>query len=603
MANGARPETAALNPHEGHSLTSPSPPWTGADFSWLAGLCLATYAVYLPVLRFDFVFDDRPFILQNPWLLSWRYIPRFFSAHLVAFLHPHSQGTYYRPCLLLWLLIQRKLWNLSPMGWHLSTLTLHVLAVLGVYLLAREVLCRRFGAGVAALVFALHPAHVESAAWIMGLPDPLMTLLAVSATVCHIHRRQSHGPSRQVWLATSLLLYAAAILTKEVALTLPALIFAYEWIFPSAVNASSQGMARRFRDAFAPTWGYWGVTAAYLAARWAALGGLSHPLTPLAWKTMVATWPVVLWLHLKLLVWPVGLSAFYDVPYSTHLGLTTFALPLTAVVTGALILSYLGWKSPRAAFAGVWLFLPMVLLLNLRVFPEGEIVHDRFMYFPSVGISLLVALGAEWLAGSPRLPFSTRARQAVTVAALGILLGGATNYYCRFWANDGRLYGRALAVAPGNNLATNNLAADLSDQGRYEEATALYERILARAPDYSLALYNLGYCQYRMGRFEDARKNLTRAVALSPGEPEPSLYLGLTNFRTGHLEDALANLRHAVEINPKNARYRFTLGMLLKAQGNLRGARAEFASALALEPSLSEAREQLMEIDKQQAAP
>jgi tetratricopeptide (TPR) repeat protein len=245
----------------------------------------------------------------------------------------------------------------------------------------------------------------------------------------------------------------------------------------------------------------------------------------------------------------------------------------------------------------------MVLLLNLRVFPEGEIVHDRFMYFPSVGISLLVALGAEWLAGSPRLPFSTRARQAVTVAALGILLGGATNYYCRFWANDGRLYGRALAVAPGNNLATNNLAADLSDQGRYEEATALYERILARAPDYSLALYNLGYCQYRMGRFEDARKNLTRAVALSPGEPEPSLYLGLTNFRTGHLEDALANLRHAVEINPKNARYRFTLGMLLKAQGNLRGARAEFASALALEPSLSEAREQLMEIDKQQAAP
>jgi TolA-binding protein len=470
-------------------------------------------------------------------------------------------------------------------------------------MLAREILRRRFGAGVAALVFALHPAHVESAAWIMGLPDPLMTLFAVSALVCHIRRRRSLGPSRPIWAATSLWLYAAAVLTKEVALTVPALMFAYEWIFPPLATGGSKGLAGRFRDSLVPTLGYWGVTGVYLAARWAALGGLSHPLTPLAWQTMLATWPAVLWLHLKLLVWPVGLSAFYDVPYTTHLGLTAFALPLAAVVACGMLLLRLGGKSPQRAFAGVWLFLPMALLLNLRVFPQGEIVHDRFMYFSSVGFSILTALGMEWFAASPGFPFSIRARQAGTVAALGILLGGATIYYCRFWANDWVLYGRALAVAPGNNLATNNLAADLSDLGRYEEAMALYERILARAPDYSLARYNLGYCQYRTGRFEEARKNLTRAVALNPAEPEPYVYLGLTNFRTGHLEEAVANLQQAVEISPENAPYRFSLGMVLKAQGNLRAARNEFESALALEPTLSAAREQLMEIERQRAAP
>jgi hypothetical protein len=506
---------------------------------------------------------------------------------------------------LLWLLINRKLWNLNPLGWHLSTLTLHVLASLGVYLLAREILGRRFGAGVAALVFALHPVHVESAAWIMGLPDPLMTLLAVATVVCHIRQRQSQGPSRRIWATASLLLYAAAILTKEVALTVPALLFAYEWIFPSIPFGHRRftGLAGRFRQSLTPTLAYWVVTAVYLVARWAALGRLSRAITPLAWRIMVATWPAVLWMHLKLLVWPVGLSAFYDVPYTTHLGLVAFALPLAAAASCGMLLSLLAWRSRRAAFASVWLVLPMVLLLNLRVFPEGEIVHDRFMYFSSAGFSFLMALGIQAFVASPVLPFSVRARQAGTVAALGIILGGATVYYQRFWANDWVLYSRALAVAPGNNLATNNLAADLSDLGRYDQAVALYERILARAPDYPLARYNLGYCQYRLGNFEEARRNLARAVALSPTEPEPYVYLGLTNFRTGRLEEAVANLRQAVGISPKNARYRFSLGMVLKAHGDLRAAREEFASALALEPTLSEARRQLLEIEGKQLAP
>src|SRR5579872_3015119 len=135
-----------------NQLMPAHPRWGApADLGWLAALCLVTYAFYVPALRFDFVFDDRHFILLNPLLLSWRSIPKFFTAHLVAFLHPHSQGTYYRQMLLLWLLVQHKLWNLRPEGWHLSTVTLHVLAMLCVYVLARQIRCSRFGSGVAGL--------------------------------------------------------------------------------------------------------------------------------------------------------------------------------------------------------------------------------------------------------------------------------------------------------------------------------------------------------------------------------------------------------------------------------------------------------------------
>lgn len=374
MARGVADQSATLTTGQYPVSPAPSPAWARVDLAWMAGLCLATYACYIPALHFDFVFDDRPFILQNPLLLSWRSIPRFFTAHLVWFLHPHARGTYYRPGLLLWLWVQRHLWHLNPVGWHLSTLTLHVLASLSVYVLARDFLRTRYGAAIAALVFALHPAHVESAAWIMGLPDPLMTLLGVSAMICHIHSRQSQGRSRKVWTGVALLMYTGAILTKEVALTLPALVFVFEWIFPRTPSnvAPKPSFVARFREALMPTWGYWFVTAVYLVARRAALGGLSYSLTPLPWRTLVATWPVVLWSHLKLLLWPVGLSAFYDVPYVTHPGLVNFVLPFVAVAAVGLGVLWLGRKSQRAAFAGVWLFLPMALLLNLRVFPPGK---------------------------------------------------------------------------------------------------------------------------------------------------------------------------------------------------------------------------------------
>jgi len=244
----------------------------------------------------------------------------------------------------------------------------------------------------------------------------------------------------------------------------------------------------------------------------------------------------------------------------------------------------------------------MLLLLNLRVFPEGEIVHDRFMYFPSVGFALLIGLGAEVLVTLSGLKVPTRVYGTAIVLALGVVFGGATVHYCGFWANDWTLYGRSLAIAPGNKLAANNLASDLADLGRYQEAIPIYQQILRRDPNYWLGIYNLGYCLYKTGRYKEACNYLARAITLDPSEPEPFVYLGMANFRVGRTVEAIAYLREGVALNPGDARYHFGLGMVLKAQGDLRAARQEFAAALALDPSLSDAREQIAEIDRQQPA-
>lgn len=605
MTDGEEPNTSRLTSQEVRPSSPASLPWTRQDVAWLGGLCLATYFLYLPVLRFDFALDDRALIPQNPQLLSWRSVPTFFTAHLAAPFHPHSQGNYYRPFALLWLMVNRKAWGLHSLAWHLSTLTLYVLVTLAVYILARRILSNSFGAGVAATVFALHPAHVESTAWITAFPDPLTTLLAVSAFLCYGYGREGQDGRRRIWRSASWLLYAAAILTKEFAIVLPALIFAYEWIFTSARPATpgARRLAARLRSALEPTLPFMGVTALYLAARWAALKGLTHSFTPLAVQSLLATWPVFLWRHLKLLMFPVGLGPFYDVPYVTHPGLRNFAWPLAALTACALLMGWLGRKDPRGAFAAVWLLLPILPLMNLRALPQSDFIHDRFMYFPSIGFSLLVALVVERIVTARGRPFSSRACKLGVVATLAVVLGGATVYYCRFWSDDLALYTRAVRIAPANNQATNNLGAALADRGRYEDAIPLYERVLARDPNYALAQYNLGYCQYRTGRYDEARKNLARAIILSPGEPEAFVYLGLTDFRTGRIAEAVANLRQAVFLSPDSAPYRFSLGMVLKSQGDLRAARDQFAASLAVNPDLHEARTQIEEIDRLRTVP
>jgi hypothetical protein len=553
--------------------------------------------LYLPVLRFDFALDDRSLIPQDPRLLAWHAVPKFFTAHFAAIFHPQSQGNYYRPFMLLWLLVNRKLWGLNPLAWHASTLTLYVLVTLAVYILARRILSNSFAAGVAATLFAAHPAHVESTAWITAFPDPLCTLLAVSVFLCYMNGRENRD---RVWKVASWVLYAAAILTKEFAIVLPALIFAYEWIFTSARRAATDASAlsARLRRSLKPILPLLGVTALYLPARWGALHGFSHAVTELTWPTVLETLPEFLWLHMRLLLWPVALGPFHDVPYVTHPGLRNFGWPLMACGVCALLILFLAWKDRRGAFAALWLVLPLLPLMNLRVMPEGDFIHDRFMYFPSVGFSLLTALAVARLMGTEAWPFSLRASQVGVVAVLALVLGGATVYYCRFWSDDLALYTRAVAVAPANKQAANNLGSNLADRGRYLEAIPLYERNLARDPDDWLGNYNLGYCLYRLGRDEDARKYLERATALRPTEPAAFGYLGAVEFHLGHLAKAAMALRQAVVLSPDSALYRFSLGMVLKIQGDLPAAREQFAAALAVNPSLQEARKQIEEIDR-----
>ncbi len=238
------------------------------------GLILAAvFLSYSDTLWFQFVLDDRFQIGDNTWLRSWRYLPRYFTGDVWAFMHPSFPGNLYRPLFLLWFRLQYIAFGLNPWGWHFCTILAHVGVTLLVYYLAVRLVKDRRAALFAALIFGLHPVHAEAVAWISGVTEPMLALFVVASYLCYL-RSRTKPPRHFAWLAASLALYALGMLAKETALVLPMIIFASELIGSEPGDAAGwRALLRRVGGVLAVITPYIILSAAYLGIRVMALHG------------------------------------------------------------------------------------------------------------------------------------------------------------------------------------------------------------------------------------------------------------------------------------------------------------------------------------------
>ena len=170
---------AAARPGREHTAEPSSLPASSPGWSVPLAVAAVSFLTYTASLRFGFVYDDRVQILNNPWLESWRFVPRYFTENAAAFTG-HPGGAFWRPLFLLWFFVNRAIFGLQPWGWHLTTVALHSLAAVLVYVLAQRLLRDSFLAGFAAMLFGVYPGTVETAAWVAGCTDSL--LLSVSCS-------------------------------------------------------------------------------------------------------------------------------------------------------------------------------------------------------------------------------------------------------------------------------------------------------------------------------------------------------------------------------------------------------------------------------------
>jgi tetratricopeptide (TPR) repeat protein len=574
------------------------PPLSDRTTKLALGLILVVvFLSYLDTLWFEFVLDDRFQIGDNTWLRSWRYLPRYFTGDVWAFMHPSFPGNLYRPLFLLWFRLQYVAFGLNPWGWHFCTILAHVGVTVLVYYLAVRLLQDHRAALFATLIFGLHPVHAEAVAWVSGVTEPMLALFVIASFLCYLHRRAEHRHDR-AYLAASLILYALAMLAKETALVLPMIIFACELIWSRPTGAP------RWRDWLHRGWAalvvitpYLALSAAYFGLRLMALHGFQNPREFHPFINMVMTWPTVLWFYIRHLLWPVGMGPFYDMDYVTRPDVRNVLLPALVVVLVTAGLAVLAARSRKAAIAMLWLVLPILPVLNLRVFTEGHFVHDRYLYLPSIGFAMLAGMGlARLQVGSAKLlgqPAIQVALAAVLTLGLATIITEETAYF----SDPLSFYTRASSMSAGGTGAQVNLAGILGEHGHLDEAIRIYQQVWPTQRDNWDVNYNLGYAYYLTGQLSEANRFLSRAVEIEPNHPDAFFYLGLTKLKLGDGNAAAADVQRAIAIRPDAVHYHFALGAILKAQGNLPGALSEFHQEMELDPDNASARQQAQEIE------
>jgi len=545
---------------------------------WLFWLipCLLAFILYLWTVGFGLIFDDRPLIVENPQVHSWDYLPRLLTTHLWSYQTVESPIPQYRPVFSVWLLMVYSFAGASPGIWHLVSVLLHVLATYLLYSLARESLGSAYAASAAALLFAVHPIHVEAVSWVASCNEPLYTILVVSSlfVFCRGLRGETIGWFSVYWKALSVILWTAAIFTKESALPVLAVFF-YLAYMSNASLALRQRLVTTVR-LVAP---YLAAVFLYFGARFFAIGGFGLEKGEHTWQQVFCSTPSICVFYLQKLVLPFKLSPFYLNP--------VLSLPQSRVwaTYGILLLLFtvLGWLSLRHSFtsstiglASLLLFLPMLpVLVGIRTFFEGELSHDRYMYLPSVGLCLFVGLVAHRC-----LNFSKKASLPVG-AVLVVLFVLLTLAQEKFYKNDEAYFKRGIEVSPDNVRVIDYLGEYYASSGRMDEALREIKRAHAMKPNDSDTNFHLAIALFNDKQFSAAEPYLQQLSRLSgdaPSRHELVLFaLGQTELSLSHLGQAQSILRQLASEDDYYPGLHGTLGSLYVLLGRISDGQKEFS--------------------------
>lgn len=548
----------------------------------LAALPLLATLVYLDALGGDFVWDDRFLVLNNPRIHSAAHLGDLLTTDYVYVAETNLAYGYFRPLSSLSLVADWALWGPNPRGFHLTNLLLHAAATLLAALLAGRLGLGRSAAWAVGALFAVHPIHTESVAWIAGRTDLLAFLLAAASLAVHLGPQAPDPPPRRApWREPlALALFVLALGAKEMAAVLPLWVAALAW------SREPRRPALALRAA-AP---YFVLLGLYGWTRFVALG-VPAPAAPAEHGLVAAllSFPPTLLRYLGWLAFPFELRAYVQNPYVTHLADPRLGGALLLLAALAWLLWRFGRREPRALPLAALLLLAFAPIANLTRLggPEdmGAPMAERFCYLPSFPFLALAVLAGE--AGFARLLRPpARARAAGALLALLLALGAARTWTRnRDWRDDVTLFSRETARTPSAPLLWVNLAQAQLRLGRAAEADLSLRRVeaiaptavgvqaaraqwlvFARRPEEALPLQrlvvassegknavaraNLAYLLRVTGRLDEARPILEDLAAKLPDYPAPLLNLGELQRRRGDWDAAARWFERYLELAP-----------------------------------------------------
>lgn len=469
---------------------------------------LVALCAYANTLGHGFVYDDNRQILQNPLIQRSELYGKALTSDVWAFKGSDkiAASNYFRPTFVGWMIVNWKLFGANSTGWHLTTLLLHVSVCLLLFVFLRRFGCDEMTSAVIAILFAVHPVHVENVAWISGVPDTLVGFfLLISLILAQSYAADSANSAARPsvkFLLLSIASFVLALGAKEIALLCAPLF----WLVLRREGGSEVSKDRHSGNATAF---YLIAAAVFFVVRFAVLGSVFIPVEdPVAGNSFL-TIPNIFVFYLRQIFFPLWLGPALPVRPVDTVGITNLILPLIiscAVMGGLWIVA----RRSRVQKFGLALFvLTLLPVINPSNFSTEHLVHDRYLYLPLAGMLIVVVPALMRFIGS-----TSRTILLPALVILILALGVKTYSYSSVWRTDETLWRYAVVIDPDSAHAWFNLAAAASDP---RESLKAYERSLEIKPTGG-ALAGKSRALIALGDFEGAAATARQAISIDPNQ-------------------------------------------------------------------------------------
>ena len=521
-------------------------------------LLLVSFAVYFNALFGDFVYDDKEQVVNNPWIRDIGNIPTIFSRSVWSFQPGLSTWNYYRPLMHIVYMLNYHVFGLKPWGFHLVNILFHCGVSALVFLIIRGFLTEHRVTTssvylsppfMAAMLFASHPIHTEAVTWVAGLPDVAFTFFYLLSFYLYILFREG----AKTGYLFSILSFSVATLFKEPALTLPIMLIAYDYQMKKFDETLLVGIKR-----YIP---YIVVSGIYLLVRYHALGSFA----PLESYTDLSTYQFIINVfplfreYLTSLLWPFNLNFWHTFhPISTLIEANGM-ISIVVTVIFIFLVALAAYKKKKIYFVGLLLLIiPLLPAFYIKGI-SGKPYAERYLYLPSVGYVLLLAILLSW--AKDKLPRAAKSVTIVFIAIVGLYTVGTINRN-KVWKDNFYFWSDTVKKSPDNAIAHNKLALAYVTQGQLDRAIAELQTILRLMPDNANAHISLG-----------------------------NVYVA-----QGQLDRGIAEFQEALRLKPNSAIAHKNLARAYASQGQLDRAIAEFQTALRLKPDFNEAQQGLNDL-------
>ena len=549
------------------------PPRTEA-LAVCTALVLACLAIYGQTLRHDFVnFDDMLYVTDNP------HVQAGLTPAGVAWAFVTDRAMYFHPLTWMSHMLDCSVYGMRAWGHHLTSLLLHAASSLLLFAALRRLTGTLWRSAAAAALFAVHPLHVESVAWIAERKDVLSALFWMAALFAYARHARRPGPAAYAGVAAAFVL---GLMSKPMVVTLPFVLLLLDYWPLDRVDrtASPRVMARKLTRLA------WEKAPLFLLA---VLSGASTYLmqaqgnnlsfgAKVPFLARCANAAVVYVLYLLKTVWPSGLAVFYPHPIARPAWQVCGALVLLASIT--LFCLSRARRQPYLIVGWLWYLGTLVPVIELV--QAGKFSHaDRYTYLPSIGLFIMLAWGAHDLSKRWRAPLPLTAATAIAVlAALSVCATLQTAH----WRNSETLFRHALAVGQESTHACNILGALELDRGNRSEARSLLTRAVNLDPENAHALYNLGRLAMDENHPGEAADLFRKALEADPKYVKALYNLSLLAMTQDRPDEAEALLKQAIALNPDYVEAYYNLGTLALSRKQHDRAADYFARVLELDP-------------------